>query len=323
MKQTNDLNLLMLSAGFEHGGNVTLRLLDGHPELYVYPFESQLGNRHTVDYLSSLERFQYRYPEFPAGLSIIELYELFYDEELKTLLRKPNSTKFSKVDLKMDEELRIQHFCKILEGQDLTRANIVAAFFKATFQAWTNYKESDRNHTYVGYSPIIGIDAHKILFDFPNAHIVHVVRNPLSAYSDTKKRPFPLPFEQYIMSWNLYHHLLLMQQSQNPDRITIVRYEDIIGDTEKTLRMICERIGLEFSDTLLYPSFNGLDITNNIYPWGTINKATSEENKAAAARLSHEEIKGILAYSKDMIKRFNYSNFIEGFISEFGRACHV
>ena len=38
-----DFKLVMLSAGFEHGGNVTHRLLDGHPELFVYPFESQLG----------------------------------------------------------------------------------------------------------------------------------------------------------------------------------------------------------------------------------------------------------------------------------------
>jgi len=78
MSGTNSMNFLMISAGFEHGGNVTLRLLDGHPQLYVYPFESQLGNRNTFDFLTSLERFQYRYPEFPSNLSSEELYELFF-----------------------------------------------------------------------------------------------------------------------------------------------------------------------------------------------------------------------------------------------------
>ena len=56
--------LVMVSAGFEHGGNVTHRHLDGHPDMFVYPFESQLGNRNFNDFLTSVERVQYRYPEF-------------------------------------------------------------------------------------------------------------------------------------------------------------------------------------------------------------------------------------------------------------------
>ena len=38
----NRFSFVMVSAGFEHGGNITHRHLDGHPKLLVYPFESQL-----------------------------------------------------------------------------------------------------------------------------------------------------------------------------------------------------------------------------------------------------------------------------------------
>ena len=79
-------NFVMVSAGFEHGGNVTHRHLDGHPDLLVYPFESQLGNRDFNDFLASVERVQYRYPEFPEGLEADELYEQIIDEEMKTFL---------------------------------------------------------------------------------------------------------------------------------------------------------------------------------------------------------------------------------------------
>ena len=41
----NDFRLLMIGAMYENGGNTTHRLLDGHPQLHVYPFESQLGTR--------------------------------------------------------------------------------------------------------------------------------------------------------------------------------------------------------------------------------------------------------------------------------------
>ncbi len=76
-----------------------------------------------------------------------------------------------------------------------SRANNVAAFFRATFDAWKNFARSGREAVYVGYSPIIGIDADKILQDLPESHILHVVRNPWSAYADTKKRAVPLSLD--------------------------------------------------------------------------------------------------------------------------------
>ena len=67
-------NFVMVSAGFEHGGNVLHRHLDGHPKLLVYPFELQLGNRDFNDFLASVGRVQYRYPNFPEGLTGQEIY---------------------------------------------------------------------------------------------------------------------------------------------------------------------------------------------------------------------------------------------------------
>jgi hypothetical protein len=46
-----EFRLLMISAMYENGGNTTQRLLDGHPELFSYPFESQPGTRYVQDHL--------------------------------------------------------------------------------------------------------------------------------------------------------------------------------------------------------------------------------------------------------------------------------
>lgn len=307
-----NFDFLMISAGFEHGGNVTQRFLDGHEELFVYPFESQLGNRTVSDYLSSLERPQYRYPEFPSGLSDREAYELFYDEELKTFLRKPKGSKFMGVDLQMNEQSRIERFCfELQDNPRPDRGDYVMAFFKATFDAWTNYNRSGVNHIYVGYSPVIGIDADKIISDFPDAHIVHVVRNPLSAYSDTKRRPFPLPLRQYAISWNIYHHIMMMHKKNHPENITILRYEDLIADPEKALSPLCKILKIKFNDSMTYPSWNGQNITGKIYPWGTINSASADENMASALRLSSEEKSRIKLYTDIMLDVFSYRKLVE------------
>ena len=78
-----DFKFIMLSAMYENGGNTTHRLLDGHPELFVYPFESQPGSKYVNDYLSSMYPLKYRWPIFPSSSSAEEMYEQIIDEEGK------------------------------------------------------------------------------------------------------------------------------------------------------------------------------------------------------------------------------------------------
>ena len=53
----------------------------------------------------------------------------------------------------------------------------MAAFFRATFDAWKGYRRTGQQEVYVGYSPIIVVDADKILTALPRAHVLHVVRS--------------------------------------------------------------------------------------------------------------------------------------------------
>ena len=307
---SHDFRLIMLSSGFENGGNVTHRFFDGHPELWVYPFESQLGTRTTVDFLSSIERFQYRYPEFPLHGTPEEDYEAVYDEELKTLLRTPERSKFRDAGVELDEAERIRRFVALTVDRPRTRANLVAAYFRSTFEAWTNYRRSGRNRVYVGYSPVIGIDGDRILADFPDGHVVHVVRNVFSAWADTKKRPFPLPLRRYVVSWNIYHHVALMHHHRWPDRFHLLRYEDLVEDPRAALEPLCGRLGIGYDEAMTRPSFNGRDLSGRVYPWGTLADATPEANLAALGELSADEHAEIAALSTEMLRVFDYRDLV-------------
>jgi hypothetical protein len=188
----SDYKFIMLSAMYENGGNTTHRLLDGHPELYVYPFESQPGTKYVNDYLSSMYPLKYRWPIFPGSASADEMYELIIDEEGKVRAKTPYVSKFRDADIQMNDKDRKADFLKFLKGKELSRPNVMEAFFRATFTSWKNYKHTGKEKAYVGYSPIIGVDGDKIIKEYKgNAHVFHVVRNPFSAYADTKKRAVP------------------------------------------------------------------------------------------------------------------------------------
>lgn len=305
----SDFKLVMVSAGFEHGGNVTHRHLDGHPQLLVYPFESQLGNRTFNDFLASVERVQYRYPEFPEGLSAEELYEQIIDEEMKTFLRKRNGSKFKDADLVLDENKRKEAFKKHLEEgtYPYPRKKVIEAFFRSTFEAWENYYVTpEEGMTYVGYSPAIGIDADRMVRDFPNIKIMHIVRNPFSAYRDTKRRPFPQPIGKYLITWNIYHSTVEMYAKMYPENVRIFRYEDMVADKEKFMRGVADFIGVEYCETMLYPSWNGQEIKANIAPWGTVLKSDEDYNKKMIEELTKEEKQQIVYATTALARHFGY-----------------
>ena len=304
-----DFRLLMLGAMYENGGNTTHRFLDGHPQLFVYPFESQVGSRHVQDALTSMFPVKYRWPAFLLDATPAQDYQAIIDEEGKVRSRTPHVSKFRHMPFDFSDDERARLYAGYVEKTGRSRANNMAAFFRATFDAWKDYKRSGREAVYVGYSPIIVVDADKILGDLPQAHFLHVVRNPWSAYADTKKRPVPLPLAHYLTGWtvNQYHALLFREQF--PDRMHIVRAEDVMADSVGTLGKVCAKLGLEAAPSLKTPTWNGTALPE-VYPWGTIRTPTPEANRATAAELSERERAEVRSRAWQYLEVFDYKSFI-------------
>jgi hypothetical protein len=304
-----EFRLLMLSAMYENGGNTTHRFLDGHPQMFVYPFESQLGTKLVQDHLTSMFPVKYRWPAFSLDASPQQDYKAIIDEECKVRARTPKVSKFrhSPFDFSDDERCRI--FVEYVSQEGRSRGRNVAAFYRATFDAWKDYNRTGREEVYVGYSPIIAVDADKILQDLPGAHVLHVVRNPWSAFADTKKRPVPMSLENYLTAWVMTQFHALVFQKLHPDRLHVVRYEDVIEGPRETLGKICEKLGLEAADSLKTPTWNRNPL-EEVYPWGTIRKASPAANKMTAEELSAAEIDRIRVWADHYLEVFNYTNFI-------------
>lgn len=304
-----DFRFLMLSAMYENGGNTTHRFLDGHPQMYVYPFESQLGTILVQDHLTSMYPVKYRWPEFGLDSTAVQDYKAIIDEECKVRARTPRVSKFRHMPFDLNDDERCAIFVKKVESVARSRAHNVAAFFQATFEAWKDHNRTGQEEIYVGYSPIIAVDAHKILGDLPKAHLLHVVRNPWSAYADTKKRPVPMSLERYLTAWvtNQYHALVF--KKLHPERVHIVRLEDVIANPVATLGSLCEKFGAQPAASLGELTWNGQAL-EEVYPWGTIRKATPEANKATAEELSAEEIERVRIWTEHYLDVFEYTKFM-------------
>lgn len=316
--------LILLSAWHEQGGNVLQRFLDGHPQLKVYPFESQIATPLSSNLLAGPNHMvpqRYAYPVFDSEVTPEQAYAQFWDEELKTLLRAPSRSKFRDCGLEMKERTRVARFVEVCDqlawlrtGDDAgrgvaTRRDYVEAFFCSTFDAWSNFALTGKETHYVGYSPPILFDADRFFADFPAGQMVHIFRNPFSGYADTKRRPFPMGLAKYCQIWSHCQLAALTYQHKYRDRFHLVRFESLVDDPVGTLRVLTNSLGLEpFAGTPV-PSFNRVPL-KQVCPWGTIKHATPEANLATARELSKEERQAVQIECQPMLDSLGYGHFL-------------
>lgn len=298
----------MISAEMEHGGNLVHRHFDGHPNCFTYGFESQLGTKFSRNILCPyIHPVRYGYSEFPEGTDFERALTLIWDEECKAYLRNPQRSKFKDCGLIMGEKKRREAFMKNCEGKPFLRKAVIEAYFRSFFETWENLNRSGAETHYVGYNPGMVAETDKILSDFPDAHIIHVVRNPNSAYADYLKRPFPQQtLEEYCLAYNVAHSLACNYSVKYPDNFFVIRLEDFLFNKRRVLEPILKKIGLPWSDNCLCPSFNGKDISEHLPPWGTLEKATTEYNVQQFQSLSPEIKERISKECALLINVFSY-----------------
>lgn len=303
------LALVMIGAMYENGGNTTHRHLDGHPELYVYPFESQIGTRLVNDEYTSMFPSKYRWPWFKLGATAAEDFRAIVDEETKVRARTPYVSKFRDWPFDLDDDVRRDRFVELATARGRTRHGNVLSFFEATFDCWTDVTRSGLERYWVGYSPVLVIDAEVMLAELPDAHFVHVVRNPWSAYADTKKRPVPLALGSYVRQWGLNQHAAAAAKALFPTRMHIVHLEDVVADPVEALRPLCEALGIDSTCRALSgPSWNGAPL-HEVYPWGTIRTPTASANEATARELDDAEHAEVARLAGPWIDLLGYGNF--------------
>jgi hypothetical protein len=311
---SSDFRLLMIGAMYENGGNTTHRFLDGHPQMCVYPFESQPGTRYVNDMLTSMFPVKYRWPIFNLSATPVEDYRSIIDEECKVRARTPDVSKFRHIPFDFSDDERCRIYTEYVRESGRSTGDNMSAFFRATFDAWKDFRgprRSSRNDpVYVGYSPIITVDADRILNDLPQAHVLHVVRNPWSAFADTSKRPVPLSLDKYLLAWTVNQYYALLYRDKYPGRLHIVRAEDVMRDSCATLGSVCEKLNLDArAESLATPTWNGKPL-REIYPWGTIRIPTPEANLATARELTAPQIDEIRLRARPYLEFFDYKNFI-------------
>jgi hypothetical protein len=101
--------------------------------------------------------------------------------------------------------------------------------------------------------------------------------------------------------------MALTYKEKYPKNFHLIRFEDYIADPKTHLGAVCEKVGISWSETLTYPSWNGKKL-EKVYPWGTIVTPNTEANTATANELSDKEHDELRSYTTVMLRALGYED---------------
>lgn len=162
----------------------------------------------------------------------------------------------------------------------------------------------------------------EILFHFPNARVINLVRDQRDVLLSQKnkwKRKFlgasSIPLPEAIRSFVNYHPLLTSKvwvsslehtkKYKNHKRVMLVKFEELLTNSEEIIKNICHFLEVDFQQEMLSVPVIGSSTEKDAK--GQFKIDSSKVNKWKNGRLSNAEIYLSQKMSADMLQEFGYS----------------
>lgn len=296
---TNSRPPIFLLGSHKSGSSLLRSLLDGHPQLAVLPKETHLFQftNHWVNYR--------RRRNLPRPLERGEL--------LESLLRRIREDSVGD-DPYGDAPNFAGYRMEILESRlrpldPIDVPNLFRVYMHAAYEAAVGIAPAS-DIAIVEKSVEHAEFAYVLANYFPGARFVHIVRNPyatLVALRRTAQRlagryPFMWPL---ILSLNNSYYHLFNNRLAVPHYMCI-RFEDLVSDTEKSMREIAEFLGIDYMGSLLRPTSMGKAWSGNSTSDQAFQGVSQGPVDGWRSNINDYEIALALLAAKPVFQEFNY-----------------
>ena len=298
-----DKELVLIGQIQRSGGTLLSQLLDGHSELYNYPEELILSSP-KWDWSKNLN-----FSTFEQNRKLKR--NILTQNYLKKNNRKINNEVKNKFIFNPFIERKI---FRNLKTNDL-RSNF-NAYFTAFFNSFSNYNnnKNDKKKFITAFLPrFIMIDKNIDFFFriYPNGKLINVIRDPRSWLISAKKHS--RNYRDTLVALDLWKKSCensFKYKNKYLKKIILIKFDDLINNTELTMRKISLGININFEESLLLPTFNGNVVNSNSSFKSVVGKVDKSvlQTKTKEQILSNDDIQILEKYERwfqDFIKKIN------------------
>jgi hypothetical protein len=243
---------------------------------------------------------RYRWPRFTQGAGASAWFDAIADSELKAVLSGAAPARFEGYRLAPRLAEWRNAFLAWPLPPDPTRRDIIAAYIDSWFSLGEDKPIASR---VLGHCPSLVLDAEAIFVDFPDAKIVHVVRDPTAGLGDFRRRHGNFPTDDFATRWTLVNGAALRARTAHPHAVLIVQYERLRDTREFELRRVLDFLGLPFEPATLTPSWRGRPVSDHgLGPFGGVGAIGAAHDADMVSRISDHEQAQLRATTQQLLE---------------------
>ena len=259
--------LVMVSQIQRSGGTLLSQLFDGHPECHAHPSEIYIGhprkwNWPTLDLADPDSWFAQLY-ERPVELHLRDGY--VKEKELRS---QPAQEVYPFLFLP-GLQRRIFDACVDAGGVATQRA-VLDCYFTSYFNAWLDNQNlyTGPKRVVTGFTPRLATEddnVERFFAVYPDGTLISVVRDPRGWYASARayRSSRYEDVGEAMGMWARSTEAILDAHARFGEQVLVLTYEQLVLETEATMRRVAERVGISMSPELVAPTFNGRPVRAN------------------------------------------------------------
>jgi hypothetical protein len=256
--------LVLVSQIQRSGGTLLSQLFDGHPECHAHPYELKIGHPGEQHWPELDLARPDTWFDVLAERKVVKHFLAGYRKGVK---RRHNYDVFPFLFL---PRLQLAIFDACVSGRTIERErDVLDCYFTSYLNAWLDNQNlySGPKRAVTGFVPRLGSEPASVegFFSvYPDGTLISIVRDPRGWFESARKAPPEYDDVEVAMGlWRRSAEAALAARERYGERVLVLTYEQLVLDTEATMRSVADRIGISMSPELLVPTFNGRAIRAN------------------------------------------------------------
>jgi hypothetical protein len=284
--------LALISQAQRSGGTLLARLFDGHPQCHVHPHELHIGDKRP-----------HVWPELPldgqpetwfAKLQEEQLSHLFAKGRREVPLKKQPSRPGERYyPFILPPAFQRRLFLDEVERRSPVNSEreILDCYMTSLFNAWLdnqNLRGPDKRWV-VAFSPrrAWGARLDELFEIYPDGRLISILRDPLGWYASALGRSPAADPEELLDLWNRSVSEMLEARGRYRERVSIVRFEGLVLDTEAAMRGLADFLRIDFDPQLTTPTFNrhptGANSSYEVHGTGIVSDPVERHSELLSA----------------------------------------
>lgn len=246
-----EMDQLFICGFAKSGTTLVPSLLEGHPDLCVFPEETAV--------------FKHAFAR--EKISNANKLHLMMTETRISWMARPYAIEEDFVGNSDYSAFDFERFRKEAGASFEASDGSIKALLDAIMGAFAEVTGQSGRRYWVEKSPGTESELSSIFSWYPDARALYVVRDPRDTYvSYARKRAdisAPITAERFVPHWA--RSVATWKRHESDPRTMMIRYEDLLREPRATLERVCRWLHIDFDEVLLRPTKFGVPWVGNSY----------------------------------------------------------